>query len=202
MAPNIFPVFLGMSIIAALTSFRSSEMTGYHWCIFIYFVFNRVRYFYGDIQWEILSRDTKKTGGGIERSFGVLLMIVNLFLGVVIAIFLDDIHMFMWISASNLFVGIIYLVWERNTALDKNKDTGQIKVFPIQKHWIIFNSVEFLVFITMAILFLVAKDINLLLPSLSETDLQMWTFIVGFIILFFVMIIDWAIHHDFLFSDT
>lgn len=202
MQPNVFPVFLGMSMIAALTSFRSSDMTGYHWCIFIYFVLNRVRYFYGDIQWENMSKEVRKTGVGMERSFGVILMIANLFLGVVIAIFLDDVKLFMWLSAVNLFAGTLYLFWERNTALEKSKDTGVVKVMKVQKHWIIFNIIEFIVFISMAFLFHTANDINHLISTITVIELQWWTFVIGFVILFFLMVLDWTIHHEFLFSEN
>jgi len=201
MASNILPVFLSMALLASLMSFRESEQTTVQWLAFVYFVLNRVRYFYSDVPWDRLAAKCRQENLGLEQSLGLLFMVANLFFAVVVAMFIPQLMKYLLFSALNLAIGTVYLVFERFTLLDRSKDTGRVKLFNVQKEWIFFNISEIVIFLSAAFLYHSAFKITEYFKVSTVESFKVWTICVAFFLLFLIMLIDMSRHREFLFKQ-
>lgn len=194
-------LFLGMALVAALHSFRQTNLSLLDWTVFAYFVFNRFRYFSGSIPWDRAAARCYHSNRGWQRSLAIPLSLTNLFLSVVIAVHINQLLSYLLLSAANLLVATCYLLLERLVFIDPAKDNGEVKLLDIQTDWIRFNLIEMVIFLTAAFVYFADSDIKAILPTLAKAPLVDWTFAVSFLLLFFLMILDWLMHHAFLFAD-
>jgi len=202
MGAQITTIFLSMALVTAIRQFASSQQTIFHWLILFYFILNNIRYFYGDIKFSECDNNIKKDVLGFEQVIDVHLYVITRFLIVVLALFIDNIEKFLWIFAGSQIVGVLYLFFTIVVLLDPTKDTNEPKKIPILWHWLWFNVAEIALAVVMVLLLTMESDLKVQFKSLTSVVFKNWVLGIGFGLLFFIQIIDWALHQKFLFAPS